>query len=161
VGDEFGPLAEDEEVKLDNGRAGSVWTDRIDRIDPEVEILARYASGGYAGRPAITRRAAGRGSATYVSTRLGPDGIRPVLDAVLAAADVHSALPMALRGRVEHTVRDGVDVEFRFLINLTDDPVAIGDIEGERLAVVGDAVMIAPRGVAVIRHSTVDRPWIS
>jgi beta-galactosidase len=159
--DEFGPLAEDEEVMLDNGNAGSVWTDRIDRIDPAVEVLAWYANGGYAGRPAITRRTVGRGSAAYVSTRLGPDGIRPVLDAVLAAADVHSGLPAALRGLVEHTIRYADDVEFSFLVNLTDGPVAIRDIKGDRLAVVGDDVTIAPRGVAVLQYSIVDGPWIS
>ena len=150
--DEFGPLAEDETVLLDNGHTGTVWTDRIDQIDTGVEILARYASGGYTGRPAITRRVVGRGSAVYVSTRLGPDGIHPVLDAVLAVAEVHSELPMALRGRVEHAVRDGDDAEFCFLINLTDEPVPISDIEGVRVAVVGDAATIAPRGVAVIQR---------
>jgi beta-galactosidase len=156
--DEFGPLADDEAVTLDNGGTGSVWTDRIDRIDPDVEVLASYTSGGYAGRPAITRRVVGRGSATYVSTRLGPDGIRPVLDTVLAAADVHSGLAPALRGRVEHTIRVGDDTEFHFLINLTDDPVAIADFEGSRLAVVGDAATIAPRGVAVIQRPSPAQP---
>jgi beta-galactosidase len=156
--DEFGPLPPGEEIMLDNGTAGSLWTDRIDRIEPGVDVLARYATGEYAGRPAVTRRTLRRGSATYVSIRLGPDGIRPVLEVVLASADVHSGLPAAMRGRVEHTIRDGDGVEFCFIVNLTDDPVAIGDIEGDRLAVAGDATTIAPRGVAVIQRSIVDGP---
>jgi hypothetical protein len=76
---------------------------------------------------------------------------------------------LALRGLVEHTIRDGEDASFSFLINLTDEPVAIGDImgfdgfEGDRLAVVGDAETIAPGGVAVGRcsYSTMDGPWTS
>jgi hypothetical protein len=71
---------------------------------------------------------------------------------VLTAADVHSGLPEALRGRVEHTVRSRDGIEFHFLVNLTDDPVAMGDVEGDRLAVVGDAATIAPRDVAVIQR---------
>jgi len=97
----------------------------------------------------------------YVSTRLGPNGIRPVLDGLLDAADVHSGLPMALRGRVELTIRYRDGVEFCFLVTLTDDPVAMGDIPGARLAVVGDGETIAPRGVAVLQHSIVDGPWSS
>jgi beta-galactosidase len=91
--------------------------------------------------------------------RLGPDGIHPILDALLAAAGVHSGLPMALRGHVAHTLRYGDDAEFCFLVNLTDDPVAIGDISGSRLAVVVDGETIAPRGVAVLQHSIVDGLW--
>jgi len=111
--------------------------------------------------PGLSTTGLAFGAAAYVSIRLGPNWIRPVLDAVLAADDVHSGLPMAVRGRVEHTIRYGDGVEFCFLVNLTDDPVAMGDIPGARLAVVGDGETIAPRGVAVLQHSIVDGPWSS
>jgi beta-galactosidase len=159
--EEFGPLPDDETVALDNGSTGSLWTDRIDMVDNDVKVLARYTTGAYAGRAAITHRAVGRGSAAYVSTRLGPDGLRPVLDTVLAAADVHSGLPPAARGRVEHTIREHDGTEFWFLINLTDETVDIGDIgdiDGDLLvpgAPPTGHTTVGPRGVAVIRR---DRP---
>ena len=82
-----------------------------------------------------------------------------MLDTVLAAAGVHSELPPSARGRVEHTIREDDDAEFWFLINVTDEAVAIGDIDGDLLvsrATAGHPTvgppMIGPRGVAVIRR---------
>lgn len=67
--------------------------------DPEVTVLARYASGDQTGRPALTRRApAGGGSAAYVSTRLGRHGLPEVLRSLLSGAGVTSELPAAARG---------------------------------------------------------------
>jgi len=151
--DEFGPLPDGATVALDNGTEGSLWTDRIDGLADDTGILARYTTGEYAGRAAITRRPVGRGSATYVSTRLGPDGLRPVLDITLAAADVHSGLPAAARGRVEHTVRQAGDEEFWFLVNLTDEPVDIDGIDGAMLVPPHGPAVLAPRGVAVIQRA--------
>lgn len=71
---------------------------------------------------------------------------KTAIDPLVSAADVHSGRPMTVRGRVEYTIRDSDDVEFCFIINLTDDPVAL-----------------APRGVAVLQRasdSVVDRRWI-
>jgi beta-galactosidase len=62
-----------------NGTFGTVWADRVDVVDDSLEVLASYTSGEATGRPALTRRRTLRGSATYVSTRLHPDGIEPVL----------------------------------------------------------------------------------
>ncbi|MFG1603084.1 beta-galactosidase [Actinoplanes sp. NPDC049265] len=117
--EEFGPLLDDEAVTLDNGATGTLWTDRIDVTAPDVEVLARYTSGDQAGRPAVTWR---RG-ASYVSTRLGPAGLAPVLGDLLARAGVTSELPPGLRGRVELAVRGG----YRFLINRTASPVELDD----------------------------------
>jgi beta-galactosidase len=133
--EEFGPLLDDETVGLDNGSVGTLWTDRIDLAHPDTEVLVSYKTGEQAGRPAVTRRAVGSGSGTYVSTRLGAAGIAPVLLDVLDRAGVHSELPAGARGRVELAVRG----DFRFLINRTDEPV---DVDGTALA---------PRGVAVVR----------
>jgi beta-galactosidase len=117
--EEFAPLLDDERVRLDNGTTGTLWTDRIDVTGPGTEVLASYASGDAAGRPAITRRGVGAGSATYVSTRLGPDGLAPVLGDLLARAGVESELPAGLRGRVELAIRGDV----RFLMNRTDEEI--------------------------------------
>ncbi|MFK3979041.1 beta-galactosidase [Micromonospora sp. NPDC050397] len=153
--EEFGPLLDNERVELDNGTTGTVWTDRIDVTGSDVEVLARYRTGTLAGRPALTRRATDTGSASYLSTRLGPAGLRPVLAGLLDAAGVGSELPEALRGRVELTVRGGDEAEFWFLVNRTDEPVELSQVDGEAVGVPDDAVtppVLAARSVAVLRR---------
>ncbi|BCJ48874.1 beta-galactosidase [Actinoplanes sp. NBRC 14428] len=77
--EEFAPLPDGDRATLDNGTAGTLWTDRIEVTGEGVEVLARYGDG----RPAITRREHAGGSAAYVSTRLGPDGLAPLLGELL------------------------------------------------------------------------------
>jgi beta-galactosidase len=147
--EEMAPLLDDESVSLDNGTTATMWTDRMEVADPDVKVLARYASGEQAGRPAITHRPFGRGSASYVSTRLGPAGLAPVIDELAGFAGLHSDLPPNARGRVELAVRHNDTDEFWFLINLTGEPVQVEGIDGEVLA---GEVALAPRGVAVLRR---------
>ncbi|GAA1916455.1 beta-galactosidase [Streptomyces durmitorensis] len=155
--EEFGPLLDDDAVELDNATTGTVWTDRITVTGPEVEILARYRTGAYAERPAVTRRAAGRGSAAYVSTRLGTDGLATLLPRLLAGAGVESELPAPARGRVELAVRRDTESRYLFLVNRTDGTVPLPGLTGDVL--VGgtrDAdggLVLPPRGVAVLRQT--------
>ncbi|GAA3646083.1 beta-galactosidase [Lentzea roselyniae] len=152
--EEFGPLLDDQRVELDNGTTGTMWTDRIDITADGVEVLAWYKSGDHEGRPAITRRVTTTGSATYVSTRLGPVGLLPVLTEVLDAAAVRSELPAGIRGRVELAVRADRDTAFWFLINRTDEPVEVSEVTGD--VIVGPAdgrqLVLPPRAVAVLRR---------
>ena len=141
--EEFGPLPDGEQVLLDTGAVGQLWTDRITVTDPDVTALAAYLTGEYAGRPAITRRAVGTGSAGYVSTRLGPVALADVLARFTEAAGVHSELPQSLRGRVELAVRG----EHWFLINRTDEAVSLADLPGT--ALVGPADVLPARAVTV------------
>ncbi|KAA0929072.1 beta-galactosidase [Streptomyces apricus] len=155
--EEFGPLLEGDSVELDGAATGTLWTDRIDVTDPAVEVLARYRTGAYAGRPAVTRRATGQGSAAYVSTRLGPGGLAGLLPALLGPAGVESELPEEARGPVELTVRRGPGGRFLFLVNRSDDSVALAGFAGEVL--VGDTdtdggLVLGPRGVAVLHRPT-------
>ncbi|WP_127507661.1 beta-galactosidase [Actinoplanes solisilvae] len=136
--EEFGPLLDGDTADLDNGLTGTLWTDRIDITD--AEVLASYKTGDQAGRPAITRRTVGSGSAAYVSTRLGPDGLTPVLGDLLSRAGVESELPSSLRGLVELAVRG----DTRFIINRTEETVDITALGG------ADRTLTA-RGVAVLR----------
>ena len=138
--EEFGPLLDDDRAELDNGTTGTTWTDRIDVTGADVEVLAAYKTGDQAGRPAITRRTVGTGSAAYVSTRLGPDGLGPVLGDLPARAGVTSPLPVELRGRVEIAVRG----DATFVLNRTDTALDIAALGA------GDANLTA-RGVVVIR----------
>ncbi len=144
--EEFGPLLSGDSVALDDGTVGTLWTDRIDVTGVDVAVLASYKTGEHAGRPAITRRTIGAGSAAYVSTRLGPTGLRPLLAGLAGAAGVTSELPDALRGRVELAVRG----DFWFLINRTDEPVELSGLEGDALLGPARAGTLAPRGVIVL-----------
>lgn len=153
--EEFGPLLDGETVELDNGATGDLWTDRVDLADPETSVLAWYKTGEFAGRPAITRRQSGPGSASYVSTRLGPDGLRPVLEELLRHAGVTSELPEELRGRIELTIRGTEHDVFRFLVNRTAEPVRVQGVPGTPVGggIVDerDGFTVPGRGVAVLR----------
>ncbi|MFI6277812.1 beta-galactosidase [Streptomyces sp. NPDC050988] len=153
--EEFGPLLDGDSVDLDGAGPGTLWTDRITVTDPTVEVLAHYRTGTYAGMPAVTRRAAGQGSASYVSTRLGVDGLAGLLPELLGPAGVRSELPADARGSVEQTVRRGPDGRFLFLVNRTDETVPLTGLAGEVL--VGDtdtegSLVLGPRDVAVVRQ---------
>ncbi|TGB09394.1 beta-galactosidase [Streptomyces sp. MZ04] len=153
--EEFGPLLGDDSADLDNSTTGTVWTDRITVTEPDVRVLARYRTGAYAGRPAVTRRTTGSGSATYVSTRLGRAGLASLLPELLTAAGVESELPEAARGRVELAVRRSADARFLFLVNRTDAPVPLPGVRGEVLT--GDVgtegeLVLPPREIAVLRR---------
>nr|WGD05666.1 beta-galactosidase [Streptomyces sp. R818] len=153
--EEFGPLLDGDTVRLDNGTAGSVWSDRVDVTGPDVEVLARYSTGAYASRPAVTRRGTGRGSAAYVSTRLGADGLAALLPGLLAPAGVESELPVAVRGVVETAVRRDGQYRYVFLVNRGDEPVPLPDRSGEVLVgpALTEGVLVLPaRGVAVLRQ---------
>ncbi|GAA5037503.1 beta-galactosidase [Streptomyces siamensis] len=164
--EEFGPLLDGDtaDVRLGDGvpdgaagrvTSGTLWTDRISVDDPEVEVLARYLTGPFADRPAVTRRTLGRGSATYVSTRLGPDGLSGLLPALLAHAEVGSELPDGARGKVELAVRRDAAGRYLFLVNRTDEPVPVAGLTGEPLtggAEEDGTLVLSPRGVAVLRQ---------
>ncbi|WP_326597492.1 beta-galactosidase [Streptomyces sp. NBC_01803] len=156
--EEFAPLLEKETVQLDDGATGTLWTDDITVTDPTVDVLARYATGARAGRPAITRRPAGGGSASYISTRLGPQQLPALLTRLCEKAGVNSELPPNARGRVELAVRAGRDADYWFLVNRTDEPVTLPDVTGDVLAggtrSPGGPLALTPRGVTVLRRPT-------
>lgn len=143
--EEFRPLWEGEEVALSNGTTGSLWSEPVDVVSDDVEVLLRYENEEELD-VAVTRRPIGSGSAAYVSTRLGVQGIGALLPTLLDGAGVVSELPAQIRGRVELVSREGANGRFDFLINRTDDEVELGD---------GDYLYGSPtlpgRGVAVRR----------
>ncbi|MFE0729841.1 beta-galactosidase [Streptomyces antibioticus] len=160
--EEFGPLLAEESVELDDASTGTLWTDRITLADSDTEVLAHYRTGVHAGRPAITRRSTGAGSASYVSTRLGVDGLRALLPRFLEPAGVRSELPEDVRGSVELTVRAGARGRFLFLVNRTDDTVPVAGLAGEVLtggtAGADGALVLGPREVAVLHQAAEPTP---
>ncbi|MFI2702336.1 beta-galactosidase [Cellulosimicrobium composti] len=170
--EEFAPLLDGESATVElagEQLEGTLWTEPVDVVGPDVEVLGWYKTGEQAGRAAVTRRTvrAGdrTGSAAYVSTRFGRLGLVPVLARLLDDAGVRSELPAAVRGDVELAVRtDGTD-DFWFLVNRTARPVEVpgvtGDVlAGRRLAASATtgadapgALLLDPRGVAVVRRA--------
>ncbi|MEV6962091.1 beta-galactosidase [Streptomyces sp. NPDC051207] len=155
--EEFGPLPAGAIVELDDATTGSLWTDRVTVTAPETEVLAHYLTGTHAGRPAVTRRPTGSGSAAYVSTRLGVDGLTALLPRLLEPAGVASELPEDVRGPVELTVRRDAGNRYLFLVNRTDSAVPVRGLPGEILlgSAGADGVLaLGPRDVAVLRQPT-------
>ena len=143
--EEFSPLLDDEHVTLDDDTVGTLWSDRITDTAPDTEVLSTYTSGPQTGRPAVTRRRAGHGSATYVSTRLGADGLEPLLAGILELAAVESELPPHLRGLVELTIRSHENREYWFVVNRTDEPVDLGDLGEPEFCSQGAGVVVFAR----------------
>jgi beta-galactosidase len=97
----------------------------------------------------------GRGSASYISTRLGTDGLVGLLPQLPASAGVESGLSDPARGDVEQAVRRSADSRYLFLVNRTDESVPLPELTGELLvgqADTGSALVLAPREVAVLRQ---------
>lgn len=155
--EELGPLFDDDSLALDDGRVATLWADAVDVVDPAVEVLTAYASGELEGRPAVTRRVVGSGSAAYVSTRLGADGIGPTLATLLERAGVQSEMPEDIRGRVELTVRTQGDEVFWFVVNRTSEPLSfvLPASAAGAVALLGElqssTLHLPARGVAVVR----------
>ncbi|GFZ48441.1 hypothetical protein JCM24511_06189 [Saitozyma sp. JCM 24511] len=152
--EEFAPLLDWDKVQLDDGTEATMWTDPIDIIGKSVEVIRKYDSGDVKGRPAVTRNCAGKGTAAYVSTRLGVQGLKKLLPDLLKGTKAQSTLPPSLRGPVEQVIRSDGHTEWEFLINRTDDPIDLKDIEGDLLVSTGveRKARLAERGIAVFRR---------
>jgi beta-galactosidase len=124
--------------------------------DPSVSTVATYRTGEHAGAPAVTMRRVGLGTASYVSTRLDPPGMAPILRDALAVAGIESELPVTARGAVELAVRVGSDgTEYWFLINRTDATLDVPEVDGQvlhghRVQTDEGPIRLAQRSVAVI-----------
>jgi beta-galactosidase len=151
--EEFSPLLNGERVGLTgpdgSELSGDVWTEFV--VPRGAETVWSYADGLTAGRPAVTRHRLSEGTAWYVSTRLGTDG----LDAVLARAaeDARLAPRGELPRDVEVVRRTGEQGTYLFAINHTateakvplDAPgteLLTGEPATEHLAVPAGAVRV-------------------
>ncbi|MDX3571794.1 beta-galactosidase [Streptomyces sp. ID05-47C] len=117
--EEFSPLLQGEHVRITgpdgSELGGDVWTEFVEPRG--AETVWTYADGLTAGRPAVTRHRLGEGTAWYVSTRLGAEG----LDALLgwAAEDARLAPRAGLPRDVEVVRRSGERGSYLFAINHT------------------------------------------
>lgn len=152
--EEFVPLLGAEHVSLASGAVARGWTERITRVEADVDVLDTYADGDLAGQAAVTRRRSDAGgSASYVSANIGRDGVRGVLRVLAADVDALAADPRANDGRVEVIVRVAGDTRYVFFANRTDDEVQVettGTLVSGAGAASGGGFAIEPRGVVVV-----------
>jgi beta-galactosidase len=155
--EEFHPLPPGDTIPLDPGpptpagAAGSLWTELVHADG--AEVVARYASGVLAGRPAITRVVRGQGAAWYLSTLPDERALDALLHTAAEAAGVQPLLPGVPPGVVV-TRRHAPDGRsWLFAINNTGAPATLPvtgtDLLTGRTA--SGALDIAPGSCAVVR----------
>jgi beta-galactosidase len=140
------PLASEVSLEWADGRrtVATAWMDIID--EPESgAVLARYASGPWAGRPAVLSREVGEGRAIYLGTQIDQASLARLLD-----------LPAALSAGVERVVRRSPSASYEFLLNhgTADAKVDVGAEGTDVLTGVSVAgeVAVPPAGVVIIRR---------
>lgn len=151
------PLAPGETVEVeweDGSRTtASFWVDIATEHD-DARVLARVASGPWAGSPAVVRASHGDGTAYYLGTRLDADGLARIYDLVPALREGLSDFT----GGVERVVRATQNTEYEFLINHTDGDRKVMlagpgyDVLGRRD--VDGTLALGRRGVAIVRRDT-------
>ncbi|WP_286308365.1 beta-galactosidase trimerization domain-containing protein [Agromyces mangrovi Wang et al. 2018] len=143
-GGEVPPVGLSGEV-LGADATGSTWAEVVRVTDADVR--ATFTDGALAGSPAVTRRAAGDGSAWYVATLPDPEPLRALAAALAADAGVTAPEPAATGDEVE-VVRRG---ELTFVINhgASDARVLL---TGTDVLTGADAsgLVLAPQGVAIV-----------
>lgn len=119
--EEFVPLQRDQHARLDDGTVVTDWAE--DLVVEDADVVLRHVDGPLAGRPAVTRRAAG-GGAWYVSAMLDQDGVQRIVDRVVEERAVPRTVtaPPGLEA-VRRVRDDGSGV--LFLINHRDDDVTV------------------------------------
>ncbi|GAA2362531.1 beta-galactosidase [Catellatospora methionotrophica] len=100
--EEFDPLPTGTAVTLDNGDRATAWTEHL--TAPGAAVQVSYPDG----RPAITRREHGTGTAHYVSCGLAETATAHLLDGVCAAAGAAPVLPGLPDGVEAVRATDGV-----------------------------------------------------
>ncbi|MBB5802676.1 beta-galactosidase [Saccharothrix ecbatanensis] len=125
-------------------------------IPDDAEVLGTYGADFYAGTPAVTRAARGRGSAWYVATLLDDAGVATV---VRKALDEHGLVgPLADVPDVEVTERVSPDgTRHLFVLNhgearTVECPVGGTNLLDGRALRAGDKVDLPPAAVLVIRQ---------
>lgn len=147
--DEFSPLPVGGVVALSDGATGSLWSEPLE-VDGAEPILT-YASGAFAGRPAVTRHSHGRGLGWYVSTVLDRDSLGSLVARVVDESGVQTR---SAQDGVEIVRRVGAQNEWVFVLNHTDAPIT-HDFAGYDLVTeenVGGEIELPAGGTHIIRQ---------
>ncbi|MFF1574637.1 beta-galactosidase [Leifsonia sp. NPDC058292] len=169
--DEWWPLADGDarSIRLhgsDDSFAVRVWSEWL--VAEGVDVIASFADGDLAGRPAITRRARGKGAAWYLGAGLDAPGMRAILARVFADAGVRPPFDSFdasdASGAVEVVTRTDGSTDFTFLLNHGRESVTLPGIDGGTDLLSGaDAslpIVLGAFDVAVVRHPA-GRPSVS
>lgn len=123
-----------------------VWAEEIDALAPEqsntlkfmdgsqskcgllcdilhlegAQALAVYGEDFYAGTPAVTKNAYGKGTVYYVGTQPEAQGLDKILDSLTGQGEIRPLIPDRTQLEVTRRVKDGT--EFWFILNLTGKP---------------------------------------
>jgi beta-galactosidase len=153
---DFHPLAANAEagLKFADGSAGvgRIWSENIELAG--AEALATFAAGHLEGKPAVTRRRSGKGTAIYLATQPDAKAMARVLDLARSTAGVTPTADVP-KG-VEVVRRSGRGKSFVFFLNHRDVAVDVPITEaGENLIdgtqVHAGLMRLDARDVAVIR----------
>lgn len=124
----------------------------------DAEPQACYLKDFYAGTPAVTRRAEGKGSAWYAAARMDHRGIDRVLSLMLREAGI--PLHVMPEG-TEYHERVGNGRRWGFFLNPTDHPVQMPCEAGRCLlgggAVPPEGIALAPMGAEVVAYGEAAR----
>ena len=97
-----------------------------ERIHPEgAEVLATYGEQFYAGEPALTVNAYGKGRAYYIASRNGEPFLHDFYNAVLDDLSLARAIDADLPEGVTAQMRTDGERRFVFLLNFTGEPKAV------------------------------------
>ncbi|RLP85888.1 beta-galactosidase [Micromonospora sp. BL4] len=154
--EEFFPLREGEQVRLDDDSTADVWTEWL---HPEgAEVLAAYTDGPLPGVPALTRHPVGAGAAWYVGTRLDEPATDRLVARLVDEAGVRPAAQAPTGVEVVRR-RDG-ERSWLFAINHTESEVRL-TVTGTELLTGTECAgeLTVPAGeVAVVREDRADGP---
>ncbi|MDN3295173.1 beta-galactosidase [Streptomyces ficellus] len=123
--EEWSPLGEGEAVRITGPGGASleadVWTEFV--VPRGAQTVWTYANGPAAGGPAVTRHRLGRGTAWYVSTRLGAKALDTVIDTACEDAGIEPRTELPTDVEVVRRCGDGG--EYLFAINHTTDDAKV------------------------------------
>jgi beta-galactosidase len=145
------------EVEWEDGTrtTATFWADLA--VESDGQVLARIASGPWAGRPVVFETRLGKGVAYYLAARLDNAGLSRVYD---RAPGLAGGLGLSLAGAgagIERVVRSSRTDSFEFLINHSaverEVEIAPDGFDLLTRSHLGDRIVLSPTGVAIIRRS--------
>jgi beta-galactosidase len=150
--DDWLPLGEGRRIGVDIGgrsAAGSIWSELV--ATEGAQVLATFAEGPLAGRPALTKNRHGSGAAYYLATRLDQPEMARLLRQAWTEAGVRPVFEAP--AGVEATRRQGEDGSFLFLLNHSSEPAQVAGAAGPELIsgrAVRDGLELAGREIGLI-----------
>ncbi|GAA1976285.1 beta-galactosidase [Isoptericola halotolerans] len=158
--EEFVPLQVDERVEVVGKAVGGdatadLWSEKTHVLDG-TEVVATYDGGPLAGRPAVTRRDVGAGTAWYVGTRLDREGLDALARTLVEESGVRPDLEAPAGVELVRRRSDDGATTWLFAINHTEDDVTIDGVTGVELvgdSAVGGSLPVPAGAVRVLRET--------